>query len=94
MKSEGRAGGKGTPGSRMRSTARRASTERVRTWRSEPLTGLERFTLPSMGVGVDAEGGFPCTLDDRGRLAPFPASAGKGGGLGWAVNPRAQRART
>ena len=75
---------KGETGSRTRSAARRASTERVRISgpQARPLTHLERPKPQVMGADKEAKRPAGCTLDDRGRLAPFPPGR-EGRGDGW-----------
>ena len=77
-------GVKGETGSRTRSAARRASTERVRISgpQARPLTHLERPKPQVMGADKEAKRPAGCTLDDRGRLAPFPPGR-EGRGDGW-----------
>lgn len=67
----------------MRSTARRASTERVRIsgQKARPLTLLERTKPQVRGADKEAKRPADGTLDDRGRLAPFPLQReGRGDG--------------
>ena len=77
-------GVKGETGSRTRSAARRVSTERVRISgpQARPLTHLERPKPQVMGADKEAKRPAGCTLDDRGRLAPFPPGR-EGRGDGW-----------
>lgn len=77
-------GVKGETGSRTRSAARRASTERVRISgpQARPLMPLERPKPLVWGAVKEAKRPAGCTPDDRGRLAPFPLGR-EGRGDGW-----------
>lgn len=77
-------GVKGETGSRTRSAARRASTERVRISgpQARPLMPLERPKPLVWGAVKEAKRPAGCTPDDRGRLAPFPPGR-EGRGDGW-----------
>ena len=75
-------GVKGCTGSRMRSAGRSPSTERVRMQAKRTLDSLGTTPRSRHGCrGFQGRRPSPCTLDDRGRLAPL---AGRGaGGSGW-----------
>ena len=75
--------GKGETTGRMRSAGRSPSTERVRVQAKRTLDALGTTPRSRHGCrGFQGRRPSPCTLDDRGRLAPLARRGAGGSGRG------------